>query len=97
MTFSPWQKSWTIDIPARQGSGELTDEKVLGRLMTSLKGKKEYAVVIDMVERNQGWEKREWRIGFVFAVRYLMPGKVLPYRWQLKVRFVLLLCFTLSL
>ena len=86
VTFSPWQKSWTIDVPAKEGSGELTDERVLARLMTSLKGKQEYAVVMDVVERRERWEKREWRVGFVFAVRYLLPGKVLPYRWQLKVR-----------
>ena len=89
VTFSPWQKSWTIDVPAKEGSGELTDERVLARLMTNLKGKKEYAVVMDVVDRRERWKDREWTVGFVFAVRYLLPGKVLPYRWQLKVRLAI--------
>ena len=79
LTFAPWQKGWTIDVAAKDGSDQLTDAAVMVKVKELMKYKHGYGPVTDLIETRRGYY-----IHFVFPIRYLLPGKVLPYRWQLK-------------
>ncbi len=80
VTFAPWQKGWTIDVPAKDGSDQLTDASIIEKVRDLMAYKDGYEPVRDLIA-----SQRSYIIYFVFPIRYLLPGKVLPYRWQLKV------------
>ncbi|RMZ74826.1 hypothetical protein DV737_g5705, partial [Chaetothyriales sp. CBS 132003] len=79
VTFAPWQKGWTIDIPAKDGSEKLSDASVMENVRHVMLHKVGYEQVRDLIAT-----QREYSIHFVFPIRYLLPDKVHPYRWQLK-------------
>ena len=84
VTFAPWQKGWTIDIPAKDGSDQLNDASIMEKVRNLMVYKDGYEPVRDLIA-----SARQYSIHFIFSIRYLLPGKVLPYRWQLKVRLPL--------
>jgi hypothetical protein len=80
VTFAPWQKGWTIDVAAKDGSDQLTDASIMQKVKDVMCYKDGYEPVRDLIH-----SQRQYTIHFVFPIRYLLPGKVLPYRWQLRV------------
>jgi hypothetical protein len=87
VTFSPWQKGWTIDIAAPEGSPELSDSAVLERLLHMLKHTAGYQPVLDLVSSPTS---RSFKILFVFPIRFKSPSEnpevcVSAWRWQLRI------------
>jgi hypothetical protein len=79
VTFSPWQKGWTVDIPEREGSEALSDSSVMTKVHEVLGYKDGYQPVKDLISSD-----RSFRVFFVFPIRYLLPGISGLRRWQLK-------------
>lgn len=95
VTFCPWQMGWTCDVPALEGSVELSDERVMPLVRKKLETMAGYGWVWEMV--NLGREKRGgWKVYFLLPVRYLYEVARDRKRWQLKVSFLSLLIFSLS-
>ncbi|RMD40558.1 hypothetical protein DV735_g4578, partial [Chaetothyriales sp. CBS 134920] len=88
VTFAPWQKGWTIDIPASEGdgSGLLSDARVMQRVRELMLHKSGYEPVRDLIDANNDNPTRPYAIHFVFPVRYLLPSsqRYSRPRWQLK-------------
>ena len=84
VTFAPWQKGWTIDMPVREGSDHLSDSSIMEKIRSVMVCKDGYEPVRDLIA-----SQRQYSIHFVFPIRYLQPGKVLPYRWKLEVNLPL--------
>lgn len=85
VTVAPWQKGWTIDVPALEGADELSDANVLRQLhRVVLDSKDGYAPI------KEAWKRRldrSYNLFFVFPIRFHLPGAGDgPNRWQLKVR-----------
>jgi hypothetical protein len=86
ITFGPWQNGWTIDVPATEGSDQLTDYRLMEKLDHILREKVGYGTIRDAVQRR---EDRGFKMYFVFPIKYLLPRKSLPHpRWQLKVSHI---------
>lgn len=81
ITFSPWQKGWTIDIPAQEDAADLSDVSIVRRLRQILAEKDGYQPVARLLTST-----RNFTLYFVFPIRYLLPDERLPWRWQLRVR-----------
>ncbi|KIW16495.1 hypothetical protein PV08_06550 [Exophiala spinifera] len=82
VTFSPWQKCWTINIPAQADSEMLSDKNVMDHLWAMLTTKSAYAPVIDTFKK-----PRTYTMHFVFPIRYHLPrkaGSASPF-WQLDI------------
>ncbi len=80
ITFAPWQKGWTIDIAEKEGSAELSDSNVMEKVYDVLGYKDGYEPVRSLITG-----PRDFKVFFVFPIRYLLPGEARLKRWQLKV------------
>lgn len=80
ITFAPWQKGWTIDIPEKEGSQELSDLSVMEKVCDVLSYKDGYKPVRSIITG-----QRNFKVFFVFPIRYLLPGEARLKRWQLRV------------
>jgi hypothetical protein len=77
VTFNPWFQGWSIDIAVREGSDELNDHNIMRRVRGKIASN--FGYINQVLTR-----RRNYEVHFIFILRYLLPGKVLPYRWQLK-------------
>jgi hypothetical protein len=85
VTFSPWQKGWTIDIPAPESSPELSDSAVLERLLYMLRHKAGYEPVLDLIPSPAS---RSFKVLFVFPIRFKAASEnplISARRWQLRI------------
>jgi hypothetical protein len=82
VTFCPWQKGWTCDIPEPEGSSELSNEKVMPKVREILATKAGYQWVWDMVKVGRK-ERGGWKIYFLLPIRYLISAD--RKRWQMRV------------
>ena len=89
VTFGPWQKGWTIDIPAQPDSEQLSDENVMLKVWRVLESKAGYAPVLEAFEQKCS---RRYQMYFVFPIRFYFPSDkekvelVWPSkRWQLSI------------
>ncbi|KAL6245714.1 hypothetical protein RBB50_007713 [Rhinocladiella similis] len=82
VTFSPWQKDWTINIHAQADSELLSDKNVMNNLWTVLTTKAAYGPIIETFKR-----QRTYAMHFVFPIRYHLPHKTRSGSplWQLDV------------
>ena len=83
VTFSPWQKGWTIDVPARDGMEQMTDAAVMERVREALMRKDGYGFVRELMQKNRH-DRGGWKLYFLFPIRYLLPEKS-KGKWQLRV------------
>jgi hypothetical protein len=83
ITFSPWQKGWTIDIPEREDSPALSDASIMEEVHRVLGYKDGYEPVRNLING-----KRDFKVYFVFPIRYLLcddsRGGSRLKKWQLK-------------
>jgi len=84
VTFAPWQQAWSIDVPVREGSEQLSDANVLQKIHKTLLIKEGYEEVRSLLGA-----ERDFTLFLVFTIRWLAQGKVLPYRWQIRVGFLM--------
>lgn len=82
VTFSPWQKGWTLTIPAQADSELLTDGNISRLLWEVLLSKPAYNALLESL-----MQPRNYATLFVFPIRYHLPpnpgsGATL---WQLDV------------
>ena len=80
ITFAPWQKGWTIDIPEQDGSEKLSDSSIMDKVYHVLGYKDGYEPVRSLIVR-----PRNFKVFFVFPIRYLLSGEGRLKRWQLKI------------
>ena len=80
ITFAPWQKGWTIHIPERDGSEQLSDFNIMEKVYDVLGYKDGYEPVRSLITG-----PRNFKVFFVFPIRYLLPSEARLKRWQLKV------------
>jgi hypothetical protein len=84
VTFCPWQKGWSCDVPALQGSLELSDEMMMPKVKEMLRTKAGYEWVWEMVKLGRE-ERGGWKVHFLFPIRYLHEVTRDRKRWQLRV------------
>ena len=84
LTFAPWQKGWTIDIPEQEDSDALSDTSIMGKVHDVLRYKDGYAPVRDLISSH-----RCFKVFFIFPIRFWLPGKLpaesRPRCWQLQI------------
>ena len=83
ITFAPWQKGWTIDVPETEGLPALSDASIMEKVHDVLNYKDGYGPVRDLMT-----SQRDFKIYFVFPIRFLQPGPQMEsrlQRWQLKI------------
>ncbi|KPI42354.1 uncharacterized protein AB675_9560 [Cyphellophora attinorum] len=84
ITFGPWQKGWTIDVPnAVESPDELSDEKLMVRVTHAINTKHGYGFL------KEAWEKGRvqrggWKALFLFPIRYHVKQKDGKKRWQMQ-------------
>jgi hypothetical protein len=85
ITFSPWQKGWTIDVPAQEGHKDMSDESLMLRVRHAISTKPGYEYLRMMME--QGVQRRGgWKCFFLFPIRFHFKWtKTGRPRWQLRV------------
>ena len=80
ITFAPWQKGWTIDVPEQAGSEKLSDSSIMEKVREVLVYKDGYAPVRSLINQT-----RSFKVFFVFPIRFLAAGEARLKRWQLKI------------
>lgn len=86
VTFCPWQKGWTLDVAALEGSEELSDQNMMPLVRNILETKAGYGWMWEMVKMGRE-ERGGWKLYFLLPVRYLHEVSRERKRWQLKVCF----------
>ncbi|KIX99912.1 uncharacterized protein Z520_04549 [Fonsecaea multimorphosa CBS 102226] len=84
VTFAPNPKGWTITVPQRAGSEELSDANVMLKVWHVLESRDGYGPVREAYEQKAS---RAYRMFFVFPIRFHLPetSRDGSPRWQLSV------------
>jgi hypothetical protein len=85
VTFAPWQKGWTIDVPALLGTEEMSDRKVMEKVRAVVDTKHGYGFVRDCLQKGRHG-RGGWTCHFLFPIRYLSRFSAAKRSWALKVR-----------
>ncbi|KAI9877282.1 MAG: hypothetical protein M1823_007127, partial [Watsoniomyces obsoletus] len=70
ITFAPWQKGWTIDIPEREDSPALSDASIMEEVHRVLAYKDGYEPVRNLINGKRDfkvlkkWQLKTWRADF---------------------------------